>query len=82
MCTENVANVYLLFLKMPLDLISEHVILKNFLGGHAPRPPLEIACSTCWLSDFPDQGNAMLNCFPTHKNGPPKLQFEDPALIG
>ena len=39
MCTDNVANLYLLFLKMPLDLISEHVILKNFLGGGMPPDP-------------------------------------------
>ena len=26
-------------LKIPTDSILEGVIFKNFLGGHAPRPP-------------------------------------------
>ena len=24
---------------LPLKSVSEHAIFKNFLGGHAPRPP-------------------------------------------
>ena len=72
MCTDNVANLYLAILENVLRFDLRACNFKKFPGA-MPPDPLEIACSTSWLSDLPDQGNAMLNCFPTHKNGPPKL---------
>ena len=30
--------------KMASEAISEHLISKNFLGEHAPRPPYSLAC--------------------------------------
>ena len=35
----NAITVQVLLPKILSDAISEHLILKFFLGGHAPRPP-------------------------------------------